>query len=154
MSADITFFESIPYFSPQGPVTVSEFISLSPSVLLPAPTVVHDVSSPVSLKDTTTPPAPKPPRVKDFRHVYTHRQKVPASELVPATSSPVESPPPQPSVSFSDFDVPIALYKGKRSLLIILPLILIHMIILLPLFANFSCLCPLYLYSGCMRRLY
>jgi len=82
---------------------------------LPAPAVVHDVSSPVSLKDTTTSPAPKPPREKDFRHVYTYQQKVPASEPVPVASSLMEGPPSQPSVLFSDFDVLIALRKGKRS---------------------------------------
>jgi len=82
---------------------------------LPAHAVVHDVFSPVSLKDTTAPPAPKPPREKDFRHVYTHRQKVPASEQIPAASSQVEGPPPQPSVPSSDFDVPIVLCKGKWS---------------------------------------
>jgi len=70
---------------------------------------------PVSLKDTTVLPTAKPPRKKDFRHLYTHWQKVSASEPVPATSSPVEGPPPQPSVSSSDFDVPIALRKGKQS---------------------------------------
>ena len=70
VSADVTFFESAPYFSPQGPVTVSESISFSPFVPLPTH-VVHDVSSPVSLKDTIAPPAPKPPREKDFRHVHS-----------------------------------------------------------------------------------
>ena len=88
------FFESVPYFSPQGPVTASESISLSLSVLLPASVVVHDVSSTVSLKDTTAPPTPRPPREKDFRYVYTHWQKVPASKLVLIASSPVEGPPP------------------------------------------------------------
>jgi len=73
MSADVTFFESVPYFSPQDLVTASEFISLSLSVPLPTPTVVNDVSSPVSSKDTTTPPTPKPAWEKDFRYVYTHR---------------------------------------------------------------------------------
>jgi len=82
---------------------------------LPAPAVVHDVSSPVSLKDTTVPPALKPPKKKDSRHVYTHWQKVPTYEPVSAASSPVEGPPPQPSVPSSDFDVPIALRKDKRS---------------------------------------
>jgi len=82
---------------------------------LPAPATVHDVSSPVSLKDTTRPPTPKPSREKHFRHVHTHRQKVPASEPVSAASSPVEGPPPQPSAPFYDLDVPIALRKGKRS---------------------------------------
>ena len=71
MSVDVTFFESIPYFSPQGPVTVSESISLSSSVPLHAPVVVHDVSLTVSLKDTTMPPTPKPPRKKDLRYVYS-----------------------------------------------------------------------------------
>jgi len=115
VSADVTFFESVPYFSPQDPVTASESISLSPSIPLPAPAVVHDVSSPVSLKDTTTPPVPKPPREKDFRLVYTHRQKVSASEPIPTTSSPVEGPPPHLSVPSSDSDVPNALRKVKRS---------------------------------------
>jgi len=64
VSADVTFFESVSYFSPQSPLTASESISLSPSVPLPAPAVVYDVSSPVLLKDTTTPPAPKPHREK------------------------------------------------------------------------------------------
>jgi len=82
---------------------------------LPAPVVVHGVSLPVSLKDTTVPPAPKLPWEKDFRHVYTHRQKVHASEPVPVASSPVEGPPPQSSVPFSDIDVPITLRKSKRS---------------------------------------
>ena len=108
------FFESVPYFSPQGPVTVSKSIFLSPSVPLLAPVVVHDVSSPVSLKDNTMPPVLNPPREKYFRHVYTHLQKVPASELVSA-SSLVECSPFQPSTPSSDLDVPIALCEGKQS---------------------------------------
>ena len=60
VSVDVIFFESVPYFSPQGPVTTSEYISLLSFVPLPVPAAVHDVSSPVSLKDTTAPPAPKP----------------------------------------------------------------------------------------------
>ena len=109
------FFESVSYFSPQGPISASESISLSLFVPLPAPTVIHDVFSPVSLKDTATPPASKAHREKDSRHVYTYRQKVHASEPVPTASSPVEGPPPQPSVPSSDFDVPIGPRKGKRS---------------------------------------
>jgi len=53
--------------------------------------------------------------VKDFRIVYTHRQKVPASELVPVNPSLVDGPPIQPSTPFSDLDVLIVLWKGKRS---------------------------------------
>ena len=64
VSVDVIFFESVPYFSPQSPVTTSESIPLPPSVHLPPPASVYDVSSPVSLEDTTTPPAPKPPPKK------------------------------------------------------------------------------------------
>ena len=113
MSADVIFFESVPYFSLQTPVTTSEFVLLSSSIPLPAPAPFHDVSSPVSLEHTTMPPASKP--VRDFRFVYTHRQKVPTSEQVLADSSLVEGPPSQPSVPPSDHDVPIALCKGKQS---------------------------------------
>ena len=115
LCTDVTFFESVPYFSPQGPFTISESISLSPYIPLPVLAVVHDVSSTMLLKDTTSSLAPKPPRKKDFSYVYTHRQKVPAFESVPTASFPVEGLPPQPSVFSSDFDVPIAIRKGKWS---------------------------------------
>ena len=80
VSADVTFFESISYFSPQGLVTASGFIPLPPSVLLSAhaPAHVSDVSSLVSPTDTTELHAPKP--LQDFRYVYTHHPKVHASE--------------------------------------------------------------------------
>jgi len=69
----------------------------------------------VSPVDTSEPPASKP--VRDFRYVYTHHQKVSASEPVSANLSSVDSPPlpPQPLASPSTLDVPIALRKGKRS---------------------------------------
>jgi len=154
VSADVTFFESVPYFSPQGPVTKSESIFLSPSVHLPAPVVVYDVSLPVSLKDTTTPPAPMPPWEKDFRHVYTHRQRVPPSESVPTASSLVEGPPPQWSVPSSDFDIPIALHKGKWYCT---DHPISHFVsddCFTPSFRQFALSLSLYLYSGHMRRLY
>jgi len=52
--------------------------------------------------------------VWDFRYVYTHRPKVPASQPVPTNSSPVDGPP-QPSTFPSDLDISIALRKGKQS---------------------------------------
>jgi len=114
VSVNVTFFESIPYFFPQGPITVSGSISLSLSVSLPAPAHVPDVSSPVSPTDTIELLAPTP--LWDFRYVYTHRPKVLSSESVPANSSSlVEGPSPQPSAPPSDLDVSIALRKGKRS---------------------------------------
>ena len=73
---------------------------------MPAPVVVHDVSSPLS--------SPKPPREKKFQ-TCLHLSKVSAFEPVSAASSLVEGPPLQPSVPFSDFDVPIALRKDKLS---------------------------------------
>jgi len=62
----------------------------------------------VPLAETADPPALK--LVKDFRYVYTHCPKVPASEQVSANPSPIDGPPP-PSVSPSDLDILIALRK-------------------------------------------
>ena len=77
--ADVKFFESIPYFSPQNPVCLRNYFS-STVVSLPAP--ASAASSPVSLVDISEPSASK--SVWDFRYVYTHRQKVSASEPAPA----------------------------------------------------------------------
>ena len=98
VSADVTFFEYVPHFSPQGPVTASESIPLPQSAPLSALAPVHDVSSSVSPTATTEPPAPKP--FQDFRYHYTRRPKVSASESVPADYSPVEDPPSQSSGHF------------------------------------------------------
>ena len=86
MSADVTFFESVPYFSPQVSITISETIPLSPTVSLPTP--ASTVSSSVSLIKTQDPPATK--SVRDFRYVYTHHLKVLAFEPVPAIPSPID----------------------------------------------------------------
>jgi len=93
VSADVAFFESIPYFFSQSPVTTSEFILLLPFVSFPVFALVLDVSSLMSPEDTTALPAPQP--LKDFRYVYTHRQKVSVSKPVLSdSSSPVEGPRP------------------------------------------------------------
>ena len=129
-------------------------MSLSLFVPLPAHAIVHGVSSLVSLKDTTTPPAPTLPREKDFRHVYTNRQKVLASEPVQAASSSVKGLHPRPSVPSSDFDIPIALRKGKWSCTDHLISHFVSYDRLAPSFRQLHCFCPLYLYPGRMRRLY
>jgi len=64
---------------------------------------------PVPPAETTNPTASKP--VRNFRYVYTHRPKVPASEPVPPNPSPVDGSPP-PSASLSDLDIPN--YPSKR----------------------------------------
>ena len=79
---------------------------------MPLPTPASTVSSPVPPVETPDLPASKP--IRDFRYVYTHRPKVPTSELVPTNPSSVDGPPPL-SVSSSDLDILIALRKGKRS---------------------------------------
>jgi len=111
VSADVAFFESVPYFSTHVPLTVSETVPLSLSVplLISASTVFLPIS-PAETKDL---PASKP--VQDFRYVYTHRLKVLASEPIPAILSPVNGPTPPTSASLFDLDVPIALQKGKQS---------------------------------------
>jgi len=104
MSADVTLFEFVSYFSPQVSVTISEIVPPSLSVSLPTPASI--VSSRVPPVETPDPPATKP--VRDFRYVYTHHPKVPASEPVPANPSPVDDLPP-PSAFLSDLDILIAL---------------------------------------------
>ena len=131
----------------------TESIPLPLSVPLSPPAHVLDISSLVSPKDTTAPPAPQP--LKDFRYVYTHRQKVSAFEpILVDSSSPVDSPAPQPSAPPSDLDVPIALRKDKGLVLIILFFILLPIIALILLFASLPFSFLLYLYPGHMRRLY
>ena len=110
MSVDVTFFESIPCFSPHVSITISKTVRPSLTMLLHTP--ASTVSLPVPPTKTTDPPASK--SVRDLRYVYTHRPKVPSCELVPANPSPVEGPPPL-STSTSDLDIPVALQKGKRS---------------------------------------
>ena len=109
VSADVIFFESVPYS--QVPITISETILLSSTVLLP--TSASTVSSLVSPIETQNPPATKP--VRNFKYVYTHRPKVSSFEPIPANPSLVDGPPPPPSASPYDFDMFIALQKCKRS---------------------------------------
>jgi len=103
-------FEFVSYFSTQVPLTVSE--TVPHSLFVPLPTSASTVSLPVPPAETKDPPASKP--VRDFRYVYTHRPKVPASDPIPAIPSQVDDPTPPPSASPSNLDVPIALRKGKR----------------------------------------
>jgi len=77
---------------------------------MPLPTPASTISSTVPLAETKDPVASKP--VQDFRYVYTHCPKVPASEFIPVIPSPGDDPPP-PSASPFDLDVHIAIQKGK-----------------------------------------
>jgi len=104
VSADVTFFESVLYFSTQVPVTISDIVAPSLSVSLP--TSASTGASPVLPAKTIDPPASKP--VWHFKYVYTHRPKVSASEPIPTNLSLVNGPPPL-SVSPSNLDIHIAL---------------------------------------------
>ena len=150
-SADVTFFEFVTYFSSrkQNHVTTSEIIPL-PLFIQHAPSFTN--SSLVPLVDTLDPPALKP--IRDFRYIYTHRQKISASEPAPAEPSPVDGPPPQSSASSSDLDTPLPFAKVNDLALIILSQGSFSIIILTLIFA-----CLLYpylqtLYPGLVRRLY
>ena len=81
VSADVTFFESVSYFSTQVSVTISE--TIPPSLSVPLPTPASTISSQVMPAEPTAPPVSKPDR--DFRYVYTYRPKVPASKPVRLT---------------------------------------------------------------------
>jgi len=78
---DVTFSESVSYFSTQVPITISE--GVPPSLSVPLPTPTDTDSLPVPPAETTDPPASKP--IQDFRYVYTHRPKVLASKPVRLT---------------------------------------------------------------------
>jgi len=92
VSVDVTFFELVSYFSTQVPLTSSE--TVPPSLYVPLPTPASTISWPVPPVETTDSPASKP--VRDFRYVYTHHPKVPASEFILAISSPVDGPTTPP----------------------------------------------------------
>ena len=77
---------------------------------LPAPASADSLSIP--LVDTSKLAASK--SVRNFRYVYTHCQKVTASELALTDPSLVDDPPPQPSVYSSDLNIPIALCKRNQ----------------------------------------
>ena len=104
---------SVLYFSPQRLVTDSKNIPLRLSVPLPVPLYAPAPadSSLVPLKDTLEPPASK--SIRDFKYVYTHRQKVSASEPTPADLSLEDDHSLQLSASLSDLDIPIALRKDN-----------------------------------------
>jgi len=105
------FFEVVPYFSPQVPITISETVLLSSTVPLLAP--ASTVSSSVPPVETQDSPAPK--SVQGFKYFYTHRPKVPASEPVLGIFSLVDGHPPPPSASSLWSSYSITLRKGKRS---------------------------------------
>ncbi|XP_020266951.1 uncharacterized protein LOC109842493 [Asparagus officinalis] len=100
VSADVTFFEYVPYFSYTSTTIGCPYVPLSSS----APTTIP-LPAPVA-------PAPKP------LLTYSRRPKVHTPE-----SAPEESSSPAASLSHvetsipSDLDIPIALRKGKRSCL-------------------------------------
>uniref|UniRef100_A0A2N9GHQ2 Integrase catalytic domain-containing protein n=1 Tax=Fagus sylvatica TaxID=28930 RepID=A0A2N9GHQ2_FAGSY len=85
VSADVTFFEDIPYYSPQGRQLQESMLS--------APVYVRRRNQDVPL-------VPPPPPV-EF-----------SLPLPPSASPSADSPPPQ---STSDLDLPIAIRKGKRT---------------------------------------
>ena len=58
VSADVTFFESVPYFSPRIPDIVSAFVSLPLFVSLPAPAFADSSTMPPG--DTSEPHASTP----------------------------------------------------------------------------------------------
>jgi hypothetical protein len=100
VSADVTFFEDVPYYSPQGG-------QLQDSIL----------SSPVI--PTPIPFAPQAPPISQV-YVRRRHQGVPlvppqvASPPLPPSSASTSADPPLPP-STSDLDLPIALRKSKRT---------------------------------------
>jgi transposase InsO family protein len=111
VSADVTFFEDIPYYSPQGRQLQESMLS---APVIPTHVPIAPPTSPISI----VPPVPPISQV----YVRRRNQDVPlvpppppvefSLPLPPSTSPSADSPPPQ---STSDLDLPIAIRKGKRT---------------------------------------
>uniref|UniRef100_A0A2N9J8P7 Integrase catalytic domain-containing protein n=1 Tax=Fagus sylvatica TaxID=28930 RepID=A0A2N9J8P7_FAGSY len=111
VSADVTFFEDIPYYSPQGRQLQESMLS---APVIPTHVPIAPPTSPISIV----------PHVPPISQVYVRRrnQDVPlipppppvefSLPLPPSASPSADSPPPQ---STSDLDLPIAIRKGKRT---------------------------------------
>ena len=106
-------FLSLFYISLRRILLLSLKLFLFHCLFMPFPAPAFVDSSPVPHVNTSESLASK--LVRDFRYVYTHRQKVPASEPAPANPSPVDGRPPQPSASPFDLNIAIAFRKGKWS---------------------------------------
>ena len=111
VSADVTFFEDISYYSPQGRQLQESMLS---APVIPTHVPIAPPTSPISI----VPPVPS------ISQVYVRRRNkdvplvppLPPVEfslpLPPSASPSADSPPPQ---STSDLDLPIAIRKGKRT---------------------------------------
>ena len=91
--------------------------------------------------------------IRDFTQQYTRREKVFASESIPADSSPVKGPSPPLSIT-PDLMFLLLYAKVNNLALIIISSILFSMINLIPLFATLPYLCLLSLSLDLMRRQY
>uniref|UniRef100_A0A2N9FPR9 Integrase catalytic domain-containing protein n=1 Tax=Fagus sylvatica TaxID=28930 RepID=A0A2N9FPR9_FAGSY len=111
VSADMIFFEDIPYYSPQGRQLQESMLS---APVIPTHVPITPPTSLISI----VPPVPPISQV----YVRRRNQDVPlvpppppvefSLPLPPSASSFEDSPPPQ---STSDLDLPIAIRKGKRT---------------------------------------
>uniref|UniRef100_A0A2N9GBD9 Integrase catalytic domain-containing protein n=1 Tax=Fagus sylvatica TaxID=28930 RepID=A0A2N9GBD9_FAGSY len=115
VSADVTFFEDIPYYSPQGRQLQESMLS---APVIPTHVPFAPPTSPISI----VPPVPPISQV----YVRRRNQDVPlvpppppvefSLPLPPSASPSADSPPPQ---STSDLDLPIAIRKGKPFLTLV-----------------------------------
>jgi transposase InsO family protein len=111
VSADVTFFEDIPYYSPKGRQLQESMLS---APVIPTHVPIAPPTSPISI----VPPVPPISQV----YVRRRNQDVPlvpppppvefSLPLPPSALTSEDSPPPQ---STSDLDLPIAIRKGKRT---------------------------------------
>jgi transposase InsO family protein len=111
VSADVTFFEDIPYYSPQGRQLQESMLS---APVIPTHVPIAPPTSPISIV------LPIPP----ISQVYVRRRNQDVSlvpppppvefslPLPPSASPSADSPSPQ---STSDLDLHIAIRKGKRT---------------------------------------
>uniref|UniRef100_A0A2N9G0B3 Integrase catalytic domain-containing protein n=1 Tax=Fagus sylvatica TaxID=28930 RepID=A0A2N9G0B3_FAGSY len=112
VSADVTFFEDIPYYSPQGRQLQESMLS---APVIPTHVPIAPPTSPISI----VPPCSSylsglcsSAKSGCPSHSTTTTSRVLSLPLPPSASPSADSPPPQ---STSDLDLPIAIRKGKRT---------------------------------------
>lgn len=105
ISADVTFFETSPYFSPNT-LNQNAITTALPTPTLPAPKIVP----PLRVYSRRPHPNPPPANPIDLSSLDTGPQTTPSDSLPASTSSPA---PVEPLTD--DANLPIALRKGTRS---------------------------------------
>ena len=136
MSDDITFFDSISYFSSDSLGILSALVPLPPSVPLSSPKPTIDATALRSQSECTEQPAPK------LLQMFTQWPKVLAPPSVLNDSSPFAGPSPQQFLPLLTLMFPL-LFKKVNSLVLIILFLILSLMMSYPLL---SLVCPVFVF--------